>query len=274
MMSVDTVAAVLEQEWRLSGVRITEHNGGMNSLTWWVDAPDRRWVAKSVLASAGVDFLGGLAVAARVQAAGTPSGAALPTRAGAVTVTVTDPATASRRPIALLDYVPGDGLSDSDPDDIRLVGTTLGRVHVALRGVRVDGIRPLRGIDLSADYMGVREWIRPAVAAVLGEYAELDPDSLTSGFLHSDPAPEAFRIDRSTGVVGLIDWGAALSGPLLYDLASAVMYVGGLDRADALLDAYLGDRGAVERRGGAGCIDDAAVPMGDPGHVLRLAYGE
>jgi len=57
--------------------------------------------------------------------------------------------------------------------------------------------------------------------------------------LHSDPAPEAFRIDRSTGIVGLIDWGAALSGPLLYDLASAVMYVGGLDRADALLDAYL-----------------------------------
>ena len=90
-----------------------------------------------------------------------------------------------------------------------------------------------------ADYMGVRDWIRPAVAAVLSEYARLDPDSLTSGLLHSDPAPEAFRIDRSTGVVGLIDWGAALSGPLLYDLASAVMYVGGLDRADVLIDAYL-----------------------------------
>jgi len=96
-----------------------------------------------------------------------------------------------------------------------------------------------RGIDLDADYMGVRDWIRPAVAEVLREYAELDPDSLTSGLLHSDPAPEAFRIDRSTGVVGLIDWGAALSGPLLYDVASTVMYVGGLDRAGVLLDAYV-----------------------------------
>jgi hypothetical protein len=72
-MSVDAVAAVLEQEWGLSDVRITEHNGGMNSLTWWIDAPDRRWVAKSVPASAGVDFLAGLAVAALVQAAGIPT---------------------------------------------------------------------------------------------------------------------------------------------------------------------------------------------------------
>jgi homoserine kinase type II len=246
MIGVDAVADVLAQEWGLSDVRITEHNGGMNSLTWWIDAPHRRWVAKSVPASAGLDFLGGLAVAARVQAAGIPSGAAVPTRAGAVTATIADPATASRRPIALLDYVPGDELSDSDLDDVRLVGTTLGRVHVALRDVRVDGIRGLRGIDLGAGYLGVREWIRPAIADVLGEYAELEPDSLTSGLLHSDPAPEAFRLDRSTGIVGLIDWGAALSGPLLYDLASAVMYVGGLDSADALLDAYLAT-GALSR---------------------------
>jgi Ser/Thr protein kinase RdoA (MazF antagonist) len=239
MIGVDAVADVLAQEWGLPDVRITPHNGGMNSLTWWIDAPDRRWVAKSVPASAGVDFLGGLAVAARVQAAGIPSGAAVPTRAGALTASVADPATASRRPLALLNYVPGDELSDSDPDHVRLVGTTLGRVHVALREARVDGIRRLRGIDLDAGYMGLRDWIRPAVTAVLDEYAELDPDSLTSGLLHSDPAPEAFRIDRSTGIVGLIDWGAALSGPLLYDVASAAMYVGGVDRADTLLDAYL-----------------------------------
>jgi Ser/Thr protein kinase RdoA (MazF antagonist) len=239
MITVGAVATVLAREWGLSGVRITEHNGGMNSLTCWIDAPDRRWLAKSVPASAGVDFAGGLAVAAEVQAAGIPAGAAIPTRTGAVTATIADPATASHRPLAVLDYVPGDELSGSDPDDIRLVGTTLGRVHVALRGARVDGIRQLRGIDLDADYLGVRDWIRPAVASVLREYADLDHDGPTSGLLHSDPAPEAFRVDRSTGVVGLIDWGAALSGPLLYDVASAVMYVGGLDRAGALVDAYV-----------------------------------
>ena len=244
VIGADAVAAALAQEWGLSDVRITEHNGGMNSLTWWIDGPDRRWVAKSVPASAEVDFVGGLAVAAEVQAAGIPAGAAIPTRAGALTTTIADTttadtATASRRPLALLDYVPGDELSDSDPADIRLVGTTLGRVHVALQDARVHGVRRLRGINLDAGYLGVRDWIRPAVAKVLREYVELDHDSLTSGLLHSDPAPEAFRLDRSSGVVGLIDWGAALSGPLLYDVASAVMYVGGLDRAGGLLDAYL-----------------------------------
>ena len=135
--------------------------------------------------------------------------------------------------------MPGGELSESNPGDVRLVGETLGRVHVVLRDARVDGITRLRHLDLDADYMGVRDWIRPAVADVLREYAQLDPDGLTSGLLHSDPAPEAFRIDRSTGVVGLIDWGAALSGPLLYDLASAVMYVGGPDHAGDLIEAYL-----------------------------------
>jgi homoserine kinase type II len=44
----------------------------------------------------------------------------------------------------------------------------------------------------------------------------------------------------------LIDWGAALSGPLLYDLASAVMYVGGLGDAGDLIEAYL-TTGALPR---------------------------
>ncbi|SCF40520.1 hypothetical protein GA0070215_12470 [Micromonospora marina] len=30
-----------------------------------------------------------------------------------------------------------------------------------------------------------------------------------------------------------------MNGPLLYDLASAVMYVGGIDQADHLVEAYL-----------------------------------
>ena len=37
-----------------------------------------------------------------------------------------------------------------------------------------------------------------------------------------------------------------MTGPLLYDLASAVMYVGGPGRADALVEAYL-DQGIVAR---------------------------
>nr|BFE71579.1 hypothetical protein GCM10020092_048800 [Actinoplanes digitatis] len=64
------------------------------------------------------------------------------------------------------------------------------------------------------------------------------------GLLHTDPAPEAFRLDRARGACGLIDWSTALCGPLLYDLASAVMYVGGPGHAGSLIEAYL-DQGVV-----------------------------
>lgn len=56
--------------------------------------------------------------------------------------------------------------------------------------------------------------------------------------LHTDPAPEAFIRDDSTGVTGLIDWTGAGRGPVLYDVASAVMYLGGPQHAGAFLTAY------------------------------------
>ena len=62
---------------------------------------------------------------------------------------------------------------------------------------------------------------------------------LTWGRLHTDPAPEAFLHDAASGVTGLIDWAGACPGPLLYDVASAVMYLGGLAAAEPFLAAYL-----------------------------------
>jgi Ser/Thr protein kinase RdoA (MazF antagonist) len=86
----------------------------------------------------------------------------------------------------------------------------------------------------------------------LEELAAVEPDEMTWGLLHADPAPEAFRLDPSTSRCGVIDWSYAIEGPLLYDLASAVMYVGGLDHAEALVNAYLdtGVIGADEAAGG------------------------
>ena len=69
-----------------------------------------------------------------------------------------------------------------------------------------------------------------AVAAIAGD--------LTFGTLHGDPAPEAFRYDPASGRTGLIDWSAVTRGPLLYDVASAVMYLGGPASASRLLSAY------------------------------------
>jgi homoserine kinase type II len=85
-------------------------------------------------------------------------------------------------------------------------------------------------------------WLDPAVieepelrsaAAAAIERAEQLATSLTHGILHGDPAVEAFL--DSDDDIGLIDWGAAVHGPLLYDVASAWMYT---RNYDALIDAY------------------------------------
>ena len=52
-------------------------------------------------------------------------------------------------------------------------------------------------------------------------------DRLTYGVLHGDPAPEIFVVDPATGRTGLLDCGASGTGPLIYDVAAAVVYAGG-----------------------------------------------
>ena len=101
----------------------------------------------------------------------------------------------------------------------------------------VDGTQRFHWIDPTAAHLSVRPWVRPAIAAAVEALEGLDATSW--GLLHTDPAPEAFRLDPTTGVCGVIDWSVALAGPHLYDLASAVMYVGGAERAGELIDAYL-----------------------------------
>ncbi|GAA4457964.1 phosphotransferase enzyme family protein [Phytohabitans houttuyneae] len=148
--------------------------------------------------------------------------------------------------MALLDWVPGEELSGADLGDHRLIGATLARVHAALCEVSVAVADRFHWVDPDGEHLGIRPWVRDAVAAGVAAYDELDPPSLSRGLLHTDPAPQAFRLDRARGVCGLIDWSTAMTGPLLYDLASAVMYVGGPGRAGSLVEAYLDD-GIVPR---------------------------
>src|SRR5262249_40034926 len=103
----------------------------MNSQTWFVTRGDVRWVAKAVPRQAARTFRAGLAVAAAVQRAGIPSGAAVRTTDGDLV------ADANGWPLALLDWVPGDVLADGDQ---RLIGTTLARVHNGLSGETVEGM--------------------------------------------------------------------------------------------------------------------------------------
>jgi homoserine kinase type II len=224
MIGDEELRAALAAHWDLADSTITAHHGGMNSATWFVARDDHRWVAKSVPAEAVESFRAGLAVAAAVQRAGIPAGAAVPTVDGAIVADV------DGRPLALLEWVPGEPLTDVDQ---RQIGTTLARVHNGLTGVGVDGMEQFHWVDPDADHLDVRPWIRGAVEGAVDALDDVGP----RGLLHTDPAPEAFRLDRDQ--CGLIDWSVAMHGPLLYDVASTAMYLGGPSRATTMLDAYL-----------------------------------
>ena len=233
MISDEQLRVGVATLWGLTDATIARHRGGMNSATWFVTAGERRWVAKSVPAQAARRLRAGLAVAAAVQRAGIPAGAPMPTVDGELVADLDD------YPVALLAFVPGVPLTGGDQS---LIGTTLARVHNALAGVIVDDVEQFHWVDSAADHLAVRPWIRESVAAAVETLDEVGP----RGLLHTDPAPEAFRLDRDGGVCGLIDWSIGLYGPLLYDIASAVMYAGGPSRAGALLCAYLDHTDLVE----------------------------
>jgi Ser/Thr protein kinase RdoA (MazF antagonist) len=234
--STSTIASSLADEWSLGTPTIEPHDRGMNSRTWLVTNGPDRYVAKAVPPDAHRRFVSGLAVASRVQAAGIPVGAAIPTREGRSFVRL-DGGT-----LALLTFVSGAGLVGDSDSEQRLIGATLAGGHRALIGQQVPDADRFHWIDPAAEHLGIRDWVRPAIVRVLASWEQLPPASLSWGLLHSDPAPDAFLLDPATGVCGLIDWDMGLLGPLMYDVASAVMYVGGPDHGAAVIDAYLSQR--------------------------------
>ncbi|MBR7838514.1 GNAT family N-acetyltransferase [Actinospica durhamensis] len=230
------LAALLAEHWSLPGAEITPLAGGLNSHVWAVTSGERRYVAKAVAASAGEEFTQGLEAAARVEAAGLAAGAPLPAADGSVT------AASDGHVLALLRHVPGEPVHGRGEADLRRIGDTLALAHLAL-GTATPRAELVPAID-QGPHLGVRAWVRPALARVRECAAGLDAAALTWGGLHGDPAPDAFLLDGASGECGVIDWGAYLVGPRVYDLASAVMYAGGIGRADALVAGYL-ERGAV-----------------------------
>lgn len=205
----------------------------MNSATWFVTDGSRRRVAKAVDPDTVSDFAGGLAAAALLDRPDLPTGAPEPAYDGRLAVPVDDCI------LALLAWVPGEGIAADGPAEQRVIGATLARAHAVLGDADLSSTGTFHWVDPAAGHLEVETWTRPAVIAALAAFDDLDPATLTWGLLHLDPAPEAFRLDPDTGICGLIDWSTALRGPYLYDLASAVMYVGGPDNARPLIEAYL-----------------------------------
>ena len=240
MLSEQVLRSGLRRYWGLDEVTVAVHNGGMGSATWFVGHDGARWVAKAVAAEAGGQFAGGLRLAQRLERAGIPAGAPLATASGQIAVELADCR------LAVLAWVPGHPLTGQRAAERRVIGTTLARAHRVLAGHGTDGAQRFHWVDPDAGHLSLRPWLRPAIAAALATLDAADPGSMSWGLLHADPAPEAFRLDPPTGRCGVIDWSYFLRGPLLYDLASAVMYAGGPARAGDLIQAYL-DQGMVTR---------------------------
>jgi Ser/Thr protein kinase RdoA (MazF antagonist) len=233
MINDRQLSDLLARHWDLPGAVIEVHNGGMNSATWWVEHGSIRAVAKHTPGWNRHALGAAMRVATMVEESGIPSGAPIPTIDGDLVVET------DGGPLALLRFVPG-AEPALDETGLRVIGTTLGRVHLILKDRHLDEARPLYQLDPDAAHLaGAPDWVRPGIMRALAAYQALGPESLTNGLLHTDPAPEAFRTDSDSGTTALIDWAAAVDGPLLYDVASAVMYVGGPNQAGPMLDAYL-----------------------------------
>ncbi|MBZ2197090.1 phosphotransferase enzyme family protein [Occultella gossypii] len=235
----DELAAVLGQAlpqcWPQIGSAVVEPlGGGMNSATARVRGSAARYVAKWVPDGLGAALRAGGERALEVQrVTGIPTGPPVPTATGEVV------ARTHGGWVSLLTEVDGAPFDGATAVEQELMARTLAAVHGATTlGPRRGGFLP--EAPWHGPQLDVEPWVRAAVGQVRAEYETLAPQPWAT--LHTDPAPEAFLLDGDRPA--LIDWTGATDGPVLYDVASAVMYLGGPSRAEAFLRAYSDRTGA------------------------------
>lgn len=214
----------------MHGAAVKPLGGGMNSETWLVEHEGSTYVAKAVSPATAADLVAGGEVATVLAEAGFVTGHPVPTLDGRMLLT--EPA------LALLQHVPGRELDGETDEEQEWIASTLAGVHSAAHPTLRRSTTTFALDWLSPQMPGVEAhpWLMAAIEAVR---VETDPLTVTWSVLHTDPAPEAFIHDHRSGVTGLIDWTGARRGPVLYDVASAVMYLGGTEHASAFLSAYL-----------------------------------
>jgi homoserine kinase type II len=230
----DRLRSLLRDQWHLVPTEITAVPGVLLSQAWDVRTADDRFVARLVDASGRQPLEAGLAAAEHLRGSGIEAGRPVRTLGGGLTAVVPEGV------IAVLHRVPGRPLSGGDPVDQQFWGDRLGALHRTLQSFHHPGLRVWNHLDPDAAHLTVEPWLRPAVAEVVAAAIRLTvTDRLTYGVLHGDPAPGDFVVDPATGRAGLLDCGLSGTGPLVCDVAAAVVYAGGLDHAAELLDGYL-----------------------------------
>ena len=222
--------------WNCSVREVKPLGGGMNSATVLAQLDDGQAVLKWVPRAAAPALVDGCKIARRLARHGLATGEPIPTVSGDL-VYETDSGA-----VALLQFVEGEPLDPASPHDQHDMAVTLAAVHAA-EATRQGG--PFICDQVLAMAHDVAPWVRPAVGRVLEEYQRLP--ELTWGLLHADPEAGAFLRQSESGTVALIDWSASTRGPVLYDVASALMYLGGRQKADSFWAAYVSHSPAPAR---------------------------
>lgn len=225
---------MLRELWHLTPTGITGLPRGLMSRAWDVEAGEERYVMRLVPPAARQSVAAGLAAADHLRSRGIAAGEPVRTLTGGLTLELPEGS------LTVFRRTPGRPLVGADPVDQQWWGDRLGAVHRALQHFDHPGLRPWNLLDPDAAHLGVESWLRAAVAEAVTATTRLTvTDRLTYGVLHGDPAPEGFVVDPETGRAGLLDCPSGGTGPLVYDVAAAVVYAGGPDASAELIDGYL-----------------------------------
>jgi Ser/Thr protein kinase RdoA (MazF antagonist) len=229
----DRVLAALRTGWHRSPDSLTPQPPIGTYRSWLVAVGADLFVAKLARPVDRAQFEAGLAAAEHLWTGGIEAGAPIRTADGAAVAVLDDGV------LALLRHVPGRPLEPDDPLDQQWWGDLLGTVHRSLGDFSHPGLVRWHWVRPEAPHLDVQPWLRPAVSEAVAALTKLAvTDQLTYGVLHGDPVAAAFRMDVETGRSGLTDWGSAATGPLAYDVASAVIDAGGALAAAEFLDGY------------------------------------
>ncbi len=237
----DLIGSALRSQWHLAPSRIVVLPTGVLSRAWAVTAGGDDFVVRLVDDAVRQPLEAGLAAATHLHAAGITIGLPVRTLAGGLT------AATPAGTLSLLCRVPGRPLAAADPVDQQWWGDRLGAAHRNLAGFDHPGLRRWNALQPEAGHLAVEPWLRPAIADAVTAMTRLTvTDRLTYGVLHGDPAAGAFVVDPASGRTGLLDWSSCCAGPVIYDVAAAVIYADGPGAAAELLDGYLA-AGPVDR---------------------------
>ncbi|MCM4081572.1 phosphotransferase enzyme family protein [Paractinoplanes hotanensis] len=234
MPDAELLRTTLRDEWHLVPSDITALDDVLLSHGWEVTVAGDQYVVRLSEPGARLPVEAGLVAAEHLRGRDIPAGEPVRTLAGGLT------AQTEAGAFAVLRRVPGRRLDGADPVDQQWWGDRLGAVHRALQGFHHPGLRAWQPIDPDAGHLDAEPWLRAAVTDASAAAKRLTvTDRLTYGVLHGDPAPGGFVVDPGTGRAGLLDCGASGVGPLVYDVAAAVVYAGGPAHSSELIDGYL-----------------------------------